>query len=75
MKKADPNRQSPETSPERANFPPILHAIASIVITHCVLVCVVAFANDRQLVHVDATSLKLLHRLIRFRMGTINCDD
>ena len=75
MKKAEPNKSPPEASPERANFAPILHAVARVVVAHRMLICVVSLPNNRQFLHVDSAALKLLHRLVRFRMRAIHRDN
>src|SRR5579872_252596 len=41
------DQKSPKAAPECAVLAPILHAIASIVVADDLLICVVAFADDR----------------------------
>jgi hypothetical protein len=60
MKRAEPNKS---------------HAVAGIVIADHLLICVVAFPNDRQFVQINSAALQLLYRLIRFRMRAIHRDN
>src|ERR1039458_9042581 len=64
-------QEPPQTSPERPNFAPILHTVASVVVANRLLILVIPLPNDRQLVHVNSPALKLLHCLACFGLRGI----
>ena len=62
----------PEAAPEGTKFPPVLHAVAGIVVTHDLLFGVIVLTHDGQFLHIHPRPLQFLHRLLCLRMGIVN---
>src|SRR5579863_1898390 len=62
-------QHAPETAPKRSQLAPVLHPLANVVVADDVLFRLVIPADDRELLHVEATPLKFTDGLFRLIMG------
>jgi hypothetical protein len=63
----------PHKPPQKsAGFAPVFHPVAGVVVPHRVFIGVGILSDDGQRVHVDSSTLKLLHGLLGFDMRAID---
>src|SRR5579863_638158 len=66
-------QQSPKSTPERAHFAPVLHAVAGVVVTDHVFVSVCVSRGNREALHVDTGLLQFLDGVLRLLVRVIDC--
>jgi hypothetical protein len=70
-KRARRQTASPESSPESARLPLLLHALFRVVVSNDLLVRVIIFPDN---FHVESRLLKFFHRVFRCCVVVIHCD-
>jgi len=64
-------KQPLNATPEGAKLPPVLHAVAGIVVPDHVLVGMIVLADDGHLLHVKPRPLQILHGFLGLGVGFV----